>query len=409
MISTPVGSKKTDRLRIEFLDGMRGLAALYVMLAHIPSLADDNQGSQMFSSPIAVWIAGIFGFSHYAVAVFIVLSGFCLMLPVVRSENRALPGGQLGFAKRRARRILPPYYAALIFVLIFLFGYHYLAQHGRSGLGDLSAAGAAELTAGNVIAHFLMLQDLVERYSHTLDGPMWSVAWEWHIYFIFALVLLPFWRRFGILPAAALGVVLGFLPLFLLPKQYNLNWTCPWYIGLFAFGMAAAAVLCSREDQFRWIKTRAALNTSLAAIAAVLIALEVLRPQWLDTQFWWLGDQLVGAWTALFILSSVDQLKPGRLQKAAVKGLESRAAMTLGAFSYSLYLVHSELLSKVRHLPFLRQHNPDFRLMFLLLVGVPVCLGAAYLFHLAFERPFMPGRPKTERQAEIAALISPAP
>jgi len=41
------------------------------------------------------------------------------------------------------------------------------------------------------------------------------------------------------------------------------------------------------------------------------------------------------------------------------------------------------------------------RLPFLVLFG--------YLFHLAFERPFMPGRPRTDRQAEASAAVSPAP
>ena len=83
--------------------------------------------------------------------------------------------------------------------------------------------------------------------------------------------------------------------------------------------------------------------------------------------------------------------------------------MTLGAFSYSLYLVHFPLLIKMEDI--LNKHGLSNLLQFfvLLFVGGPLCLGAAYLFHLAFERPFMPGHPKTERQAEAAALVSPAP
>lgn len=408
MSSTSADSKTTGRLRIEFLDGMRGLAAVYVMFAHLALLATANKGAQVLSSPILAWITRFLSFPHYAVAVFIVLSGFCLMLPVVRSKDQKLPGGLLGFAKRRARRILPPYYAALVLVLALFLGYHFYAQRA-GGLGDLSAEGVAELSAGNIVAHFLLIHDFSSLYSHTLDGPMWSVAWEWHIYFIFALVLLPVWRRLGVVWTTVFGVALGFLPLVLLPKQYNLNWTCPWYIGLFAFGMTAAVVLCSREDQFRFVKNRIFLNTALIVIAATLCTLGIFRPQWIDTDFWWLGDQLVGAFAALFILSSVDQLKPGGLQKLAVKGLEARGTMALGAFSYSLYLIHFPILSKIAHILAQHHRSPDAQFAFLLVIGIPVCVIAAYVFHLAFERPFMPGRPKTERQAEIAALVSPAP
>ena len=61
----------------------------------------------------AAWFWGLFRHGHYAVAVFIVLSGFCLMLPVTRDPNGRLPGGFAAYLGRRARRILPPYYAAL--------------------------------------------------------------------------------------------------------------------------------------------------------------------------------------------------------------------------------------------------------------------------------------------------------
>ncbi len=47
-----------------------------------------------------------------AVDVFIVLSGYCLMLPVARAGG-ALRGGPVGYMKRRARRILPPMLASL--------------------------------------------------------------------------------------------------------------------------------------------------------------------------------------------------------------------------------------------------------------------------------------------------------
>ncbi len=43
---------------------------------------------------------------------------------------------------------------------------------------------------------------------------------------------------------------------------------------------------------------------------------------------------------------------------------------------------------------------------------VLITLGMAYLFHLAFERPFMtkPGvKIRTQTQAEAAAIVNPAP
>src|SRR5579871_2999498 len=94
--------------RLPFLDGLRGLAAAYVVLHHaaleVPAVGLPRT---------AALVHGLFRHGHYAVAVFIVLSGFCLMRPVLRNPSHGLPGGFLAYVGRRARRILPAYYAAL--------------------------------------------------------------------------------------------------------------------------------------------------------------------------------------------------------------------------------------------------------------------------------------------------------
>ena len=395
-------SAPTPRLRLLFLDGLRGLAALYVMLAHvfvITAYGDDDRISA--SLPAAfVWATRGLCFPHYAVAVFIVLSGFCLMLPVARSKDRSLSSGLLGFAKRRARRILPPYYVALTLVLAILFASHRLVKH--------TGAGATDLSAADIGTHFLLIHNLFSRYSMQIDIPMWSVAWEWQIYFFFALLLLPVWRRFGSVWTLILAFMLGFLPQAILPAASNLSWTSPWYLGLFALGMAAADALCQTAGgPFRLLQNARFLNIAVGVLAAGLVVLATVQPSWFGYSSW-LGDLYIGLLAALLILACAHPAKPNRLA-AVVRALESRPMMTLGAFSYSLYLVHFPILIKMQDI--LHKHGASHLVQFfaLLCVGAPLCLGLAYLFHLAFERPFMPGHPKTERQAEAAALVSPAP
>lgn len=380
---------------------MRGAAALFVMVAHIYSItAYDNSGKVSAALPPAfVWATRGLCFPHYAVAVFIVLSGFCLMLPVARAKDRRLPGGLLGFFKRRARRILPPYYVALTLVLAVLFLSHHFVRHTGSGMTDLSAA--------DIGTHFLLLHNLFSRYAMQIDIPLWSVAWEWQIYFVFALLFLPVWRRIGMAWTVALGFALGLLPQAVLPAPLNLSWTSPWYLGLFALGMAAAETACSPECGPRLFRSPRFLGAAAGALAAAVVVLAIWQPAWF-AGFFWLGDTLIGAWAALLILACAHAERPPRLQ-AVVRGLESRPMMILGAFSYSLYLVHFPLLIKMEGILSSRHVSHLAQFFVLFFAGAPVCLGAAYLFHLAFERPFMPGRPQTERQAEAAALVSPAP
>jgi len=88
-----------------FLEGMRALAALVVVFNHIYA--------EVFPPEQGRTPSGLLGLSsyfmvlgHLAVTVFIVISGFCLAIPVVNNGG-AMVGGFQRFIKRRARRILP--------------------------------------------------------------------------------------------------------------------------------------------------------------------------------------------------------------------------------------------------------------------------------------------------------------
>jgi peptidoglycan/LPS O-acetylase OafA/YrhL len=100
------------RLRLEYLDGLRGLAALYVVLVHIePSIGEQlPTWLQLFTKTLR--------YGRVSVVIFIVLSGYVLMASVVRSLNGYVAGGLWGYIKRRSRRILPPYYATLVFCVL---------------------------------------------------------------------------------------------------------------------------------------------------------------------------------------------------------------------------------------------------------------------------------------------------
>src|SRR5437016_5916610 len=111
----PVAGDST-RIRLDFLDGLRGLAALYVVLSHVYSEITWNGGAAHLSHTLLHLLKPL-SYGRYAVDVFIVLSGYCLMLPVARSADGKLRGGAGEYLKRRARRILPPYYAALALTL----------------------------------------------------------------------------------------------------------------------------------------------------------------------------------------------------------------------------------------------------------------------------------------------------
>jgi peptidoglycan/LPS O-acetylase OafA/YrhL len=399
--SNPDPLKQLSRMRLNFLDGIRGAAACYVMLAHVYGLSTAWHGvNYMGLDPRLMTLLYPLSFGHYAVSIFIVLSGFCLMLPVAKSNDRYFSDGLVGFFRRRARRILPPYYVALTLLIGILIASHHFLKHADPYSADLSA--------GDVLSHYFLINNLFSKYSSALDGPMWSVAWEWQIYFIFALLLLPVWRRFGIACTLAFAFVIGLLPLFVLPSSHNFNWMSPYYTGLFSAGMAGAVVLTSSDSKYDWAKNPKLLRVVLALTSiSVLIMAALFGPFMKLVPF--VPDTLIAVAATTFIIACVvDSERSGALHHV-VRVLESKIAMLLGSFSYSLYLVHYPVLLKLAEVMHGRRLSHDAQFVIECLVGVPASLGLAYGFHLVAERPFMPGSPRTADQAEIAVIISPAP
>jgi hypothetical protein len=68
--------------------------------------------------------------------------------------------------------------------------------------------------------------------------------------------------------------------------------------------------------------------------------------------------------------------------------LESRVAVGLGAFSYSLYLIHGLI---VVHVKSVMQHVSNLPVFYAgtIVLCLGLSIGAAYVLYLAFERPFL--------------------
>src|SRR5262249_7690351 len=94
--------------RIHWLDGIRGAAAMFVVLHHMWLTSWPS-----FPRDAGPWWLGWLLYGHMAVAIFIVVSGFSLALVPIGNGGR-LSGGVRRFLRRRAWRILPAYWAALV-------------------------------------------------------------------------------------------------------------------------------------------------------------------------------------------------------------------------------------------------------------------------------------------------------
>jgi peptidoglycan/LPS O-acetylase OafA/YrhL len=386
------GNAKGLAPHLAFLDGVRGLAALYVMLHHIwltthPPLPNTSCGICRDASVWSGWLA----WGHLAVAVFIVVSGFSLALGPQRQGNR-LPSGIRAYLNRRAFRIIPPYWVALVVSSVAVV---FTGQYtGRT------------VNAKAVVVHLLLVQNLIN--SPKPNGAFWSIAVEWQIYFVFPLLLLLFRKAGGVAMVGlttvlvVLGYVAGsnvqFLSSFLdcdprlLKPLSKLADTTPQFLALFAFGVAAAHVLVAKG------RIASAPWTSIGAVllAATVFVLCFCRRETVEAQFFWV-DLLVGA-TAAACFAGFAR----RSTSMGARVLGGRVPHWFGQSSYSLYLIHAPVLESIYFaLVFPYTASTQMRFLSLLVLAIPGSVLASRVFWWVFERPFMEHRSIAELRAAL--------
>lgn len=351
-----------DRRRLDYLDGVRALAAGYVVLHHIWITTYPDYPRN--SGPL---ILGWLVYGHLAVSVFIVVSGFSLAIAPAR-RGWQLGGGGRTFLRRRAWRILPTYWAALALSSV-VFGLVTPSLTGHS------------VSAKAMVVHAALLQDVIN--SPKPNGAFWSIAVEWQIYFLFPLFL---WMRRRVGPAVmttvvTVGIVLGYEAATHVHSLHRLLNVTPQFVALFVFGIAAAT-LVERAAVPRNVTRILGLAALLGG--AFVVACLTLGSEWIDEQYFWI-DLLVGAATACLIAA----LTTGR-PRWAYRLLAGRFLSRTGMFSYSMYCVHLPVLWLVWHFAVVPMDlGATAAFAALVALGLPAVFAGSYAFSLVFERPFL--------------------
>jgi peptidoglycan/LPS O-acetylase OafA/YrhL len=302
------------------------------------------------------------------------------MLPLAQQHSTALQGGATRYIQRRAWRILPSYYAVLLLSL-GLIALVPILQAPHNTAWDTKLP----ITAGSIVAHLLLVHNFSPDWIFKIDGPMWSIAIEWQIYFLFPAVLLPVLRRSSMAVTVGLAMLLGLLPHFVLPNALNIDYTHPWFVGLFAFGMAAAALAYSSHPAVALPHARRRWGRLIALLTLALAAGLALNKQWMEWHAY-ITEPVAGLIVAYWLIEYTRALRDGTRRPFSQRLLESRMLVGLGAFSYSLYLVHNPIQALI-NLESLKLAMPaDARLALMLGVATPLSLLCAYGFYLLVER-----------------------
>ncbi len=166
------GTNSTSRL--QFIDALRGVAALLVVLTHTMGFWD-AAGRASGNSTLFFWVRDNIRHLGHGVDIFFVLSGFVIALSI--GNSRVDIGYICNFVLRRSARLDPPYWAAIGFAS---FIYYIRAETVGGGDGVASWQ--------SILAHVFYLQGIM-GYEHVIPV-FWTLCLEVQLYLGFISLVL---------------------------------------------------------------------------------------------------------------------------------------------------------------------------------------------------------------------------
>jgi len=293
---------KTESKFYPELESLRGLAALLVMLYHLPA-----------------WIPGyeslpVISHGYLMVDLFFVLSGFVIAL---HYHDRIRNSAQFFyFMKLRWIRLYPVHFVFLVLFLLLECAKWVAHRHGMGG-AEFQAFSQNGWTG--LVQHFFLVQGLgiFPGGAGTFNGPSWSISTEFYTYALFAAAGLMMNRRPAafVLALLALGAILfngawgGWI------GQYEEFLRCIYgfFVGVLAF-------------EFRQLGAKIAAHQLVRWLVPLLILALLASPVRVDT-----GVAIIVPLSGLMIWC---------LLQSHSRALNLPPVKWLGVVSYSLYMSH---------------------------------------------------------------------
>ena len=319
------------------LDGLRGVAVLLVLMVHLLTRGDANQGLR--SIPFKIAEAGWIG-----VDLFFVLSGFLITSILLRELDA--PHYFRNFYMRRVLRIFPLYYGSL--AVVFLVIPRIVAPLSPAALGVISHQKYAWLYAVNLGPY-----DFIGDWVSTAH--FWSLAVEEQFYLLWPLLLF-FGRSRRAAGIAIAGLTVSVLMRLGLTAAALLN---PRYVVLATWGIqcwtpcrldglavGALVAIWKRNRVSRVKLERAAIPVSL--VTGIILAGMAWRGT-IDYVIWTPTSPLSGLYKifgfsllAIFFGSviTIATLRHGPLSRI----LSIQPLRFFGKYSYGLYVYHGLLV-----------------------------------------------------------------
>lgn len=349
--------------RFTFLDALRGIAAIAVVLAHLSifGLERFDFGGRIFHLLCVALDNGRLG-----VHIFFVISGF-----VISHSLRNIPislGSVGNFILRRQVRLDPAYWSTILLTLVAVGLVPALLDTGDGSNATIPSAPA-------FLANLFYLQKIV--HVPQVVGVAWTLCLEVQFYllFVFILVLVHASLRRSNKESAGTAAHwliggLGVLSVGMAASTKVPSASQAWCI--YSWQFFAAGVLCywSLQDQ----RVRGSLFLLLAAQAASFLT-ELVHVGYADKA----GILVCIATVLLFFYAG----NKGKLTEWG----SAKVLQYFGATSYSLYLVHSLVIKLVFGLLISLFGKSVGTALLGCLLGLAASVGAAYLFYRVVELP----------------------
>jgi peptidoglycan/LPS O-acetylase OafA/YrhL len=357
--------------RLTALDGLRGLAALVVVVHHSvltwPVLADQYVAANRASgtwwltfTPLHLVWAGT-----EAVTVFFVLSALVLTLPFL-GRPAGVAGWRSYYLRRLARLYVPVVVAvALAALLVTLFPR--TPGPATSWWFDVHAV-SVDLGA-------LADDAVLVFHSNGINTALWSLKYEVVFSLLLPLYVLAARRLRSLVLLAAVGL-LALAGLGTYSGSLTLAWLPVFGIGAcIAVSRARLVALGARIEQSRYA------SVAWAAVGAVAVAL--LLAEWWARALYPPTPLVLALARPLLVAGAALVCVLAMTCPAARRLCEWRPVRRLGLVSFSLYLVHEPIVVSVASLVGGSRRGVAVTVV----VGTVLSLVAAAIFHRLVEAP----------------------
>ena len=342
------------------LTGLRGLAALWVVLYHYCHL--------YLPALDAECLGGLIAKGYLAVDLFFLLSGFVLAHVYSEAAERKGFGFFRAFMRARVARIYPLHLVVLAAFVAMAFavrGVHYYLDGSYS---PLPLYGPRSLEA--LVANVLMLQG-VQAGDLSWNYPAWSISVEFGAYLLFPFVIGWLWRASGrsLLVAAIVALAAIWTLAYVVGGDMN-QWDGPTALWR-CLPQFFLGCICYRVYRDDLVDPAGWAGCAMVATLALLYA--------------GVSDVVVLTLFPLIILCTVGA------RGVPARVLNARPLVLLGEVSYSLYLIHGFVQHAATHaLNALELDQTDFTVgqswlaLAVMLLAVIVLSSASYRY---FEKP----------------------